>query len=67
MAKKLKSEFTLEQQLMDILVDVQRRNIGLAVSTNMILHLFDKYDECKRETADWLDKFHKDQSNTGQE
>jgi len=56
---KQESEFTIEQQLMDILVDVQRRNIGLAVGTNMILHLFDKFDGCKRETDEWLGKFRK--------
>lgn len=56
--------FTLEQKLMDIIVDIQRRDIGLEVATNHILHLFGKYDECKQETTDWLKKFHDDQSNT---
>ena len=50
-------EFTVEHQLLDILVDIQRRNIGLEVGKNRILHLFDKFDETTRETDEWLEKF----------
>lgn len=49
--------FTVEQQLLNILVDIQRRNIGLEVGKNRILHLFNKFDETTKETDEWLERF----------